>query len=62
MNLVQTYTLNQISLGRKFKQFNYKNTSKIQFTDNMETINIRTIQYLKKQGYLKFNWQIEQVK
>ena len=25
MNLLQTYTLNQISLGRKFKQFNYKN-------------------------------------
>ena len=44
MNLVQNYTLNQIESGREFKQFNYKNTSKIQFIDNMETINIKTIQ------------------
>jgi hypothetical protein len=57
MNLVQTYILNQIELGREFKQFNYKNTSKIQFIDNMETINIKTIQALRKQGYT-ITWEI----
>jgi hypothetical protein len=57
MNLVQTYILNQIELGREFKQFNYKNTSKIQFIDNMETINIKTIQALRKQGHT-ITWEI----
>lgn len=57
MNLVQNYTLNQIESGREFKQFNYKNTSKIQFIDNMETINIKTIQSLRRLGYT-ITWKI----
>ena len=57
MNLVQKYILDQIKSGREFKQFNYKNTSKIQFVDNMETINIKTIQALRKQGHT-ITWEI----
>ena len=57
MNTVQNYTLNQIESGREFKQFNYKNTSKIQFTDNKETINIKTIQALRKLGHT-IVWEI----
>lgn len=51
MTTSQIYLLEQIKLERKFKQFNYKMISKIQFTDTMETINIRTIQSLRKLGF-----------
>tara|TARA_R100001244_G_scaffold11860_2_gene14028 strand:+ start:5674 stop:5853 length:180 start_codon:yes stop_codon:yes gene_type:complete len=51
MTTSQTYLLEQIELGRTFKQFNYNMTSKIQFIDTMEVINIRTIQSLRKLGF-----------
>ena len=52
MTANQTYLLEQIiDKGRKLKQVNYKMTSRIQFTDNNEVVNIRTIQALRKFGY-----------
>ena len=52
MTANQTYVLEQIiDKGRKLKQVNYKMTSRIQFTDNNEVVNIRTIQALRKLGY-----------
>ena len=52
MTANQTYLLEQIiDKGRKLKQVKYKMTSRIQFKDNDEVVNIRTIQALRKFGY-----------
>ncbi len=52
MTANQTYVLEQIiDKGRKLKQVKYKMTSRIQFMDNDEVVNIRTIQALRKLGY-----------
>jgi len=53
----QNYLLNQINNGRTFKQYSYKKTTKLQFTDNMETVNIKTVMALRKKGY-SIVWEI----
>ncbi len=52
MTANQTYLLEQLlNKGRKLKQVKYKMTSRIQFKDNDEVVNIRTIQALRRLGY-----------
>tara|TARA_B110000285_G_C15062616_1_gene583230 strand:- start:909 stop:1088 length:180 start_codon:yes stop_codon:yes gene_type:complete len=53
----QNYLLNQINNGRTFKQYAYKNTTKLQFSDNMETVNIKTVMALRKKGH-SIVWEI----
>ena len=57
MTNAQNYLLNQISIGRIFKQYAYKNTTKLQFTDNMETVNIKTVMALRSKGH-SIVWEI----
>ena len=57
MTKSQNYLLNQINNGRTFKQYAYKWTNKLQFTDNMETVNIKTVGALRKKGY-SIVWEI----
>jgi hypothetical protein len=59
LNSTQQYILDQIIQGRKLIQVNGKNRSSIQFEDNGEAVNIRTIQALRSRKYI-INIKIKQ--
>lgn len=59
MTKPQKYLLEQINSGRTFSQYNYKMVSKLQFDDNMETINIRTVQSLNRILETPLTWNIK---
>lgn len=52
LNKNQQYVLDQIIQGRKLIQVNGKNRSSIQFEDDGDTVNIRTIKTLRDRGYI----------
>ena len=54
----QKYLATQLEAGRAIHQVNYKMVSKIEFKDNGEVINIKTIKALRKKG-LSIEWGIK---
>ena len=60
MTQSQTYLSNQLSNGRKLIQINSKMTSKIVFVDDQnETVNIKTIQSLRRKFNQTITWTIK---
>jgi hypothetical protein len=59
MTVSQKELSQALDSGRTLVQKNYKNTSKIHFSDTNEVVNIRTIKALRsKFGYV-INWEIK---
>tara|TARA_R110000772_G_scaffold176877_1_gene288514 strand:- start:368 stop:547 length:180 start_codon:yes stop_codon:yes gene_type:complete len=58
MTASQKYLVSQLEAGRAIHQVNYKMVSKIEFKDNGEVINIKTIKALRKKG-LVIEWSIK---
>jgi len=59
MTATQKYLKNQLESGRTLIQINEKHTSKIVFLDDwFETVNIKTIQSLRKKFNMNITWKI----
>ena len=59
MTTSQKNLLTQLQSGKELIQVNYKNVTKIHFTDNLDdAVNIKTIQALRKMGHT-ITWTIK---